>query len=742
MVADGQRSEDRRDAGGTRRVTLESRRGDPAKRYTAAEKLALLEAFEQSGLGQREFGAQHGVSTASLCRWRREYRAHGEKGLEPKAPKKRKGKTRKPYSPAQRRQAVEAFLASGLGYKPFAATWGVNPKTLRVWLERYREEGPAGLEHPRRAKKPKPKAHPALRTAITQWKRRFPHYGLRRIRDSLYRFCGLKASVPQIRQTLKDEDLMTKPVVRKKRRPPAPRRFERSRPRAARPLRTISLGSGMSIWVDISPPDRLSNLEGPDLRPLRTIQTHTLRPVMRALELLYVGKAESEELASVQEHGVTVSELASVFECIVRLKRTSAGTVVIELSALGSNPGEAMALLREAADGRPVLVAMTTEQWELERPRGNFEHDEILLRPCYPDELWERILRTALPAPERAAARLRGDEARLQALYSDAQRLNRFTNDLDTLSDQIVEIVRARLGANRVSLFLKTNEEGRLRVAEASGVDRTVKEEAVLELGSGVAGKLAERREVVHVKKAGRDGPASGRDYANDSYLIAPLVQGPDVIGVICVTERYEREPFSPGDVAYMEAFAAAAAQVVQNALQFRAAEELTLVDELTGLYNRRYFERNLQMEVQRAKRYGHDVTVAMLDIDHFKAYNDCEGHQAGDGALKEVAKILQQSFRRTDSVCRWGGEEFAVIMPETTREEGNGVEFVDRARRTVEEASLKFRDTQDRQRILTISGGVATLPLQATTWGELVKKADVALYQAKESGRNRIVGY
>ncbi|MEM8882774.1 MAG: sensor domain-containing diguanylate cyclase [Planctomycetota bacterium] len=463
---------------------------------------------------------------------------------------------------------------------------------------------------------------------------------------------------------------------------------------------------------------------------------------MRALELLYVGHGEREELAAVAERGVVVHRVGSIYECIAWLKRTAVGTALIDLDSLGPRPDEAMVQLREAAEGRPLLVAMSAEAWERERAHGRFQQEEVVLRPCYPDELWRRIAKRALPAPEQAAARLSADVDRLKALYADTQRLNRFTNDLETLADQIVEVVRARLGASRVSLFLKTKEEGRLRVAEAIGVDRDVKRNAVLELGRGIAGKLAERREVVHVVEAGRDGPASGRAYKETAYLIVPLVRGHEVVGVICATDRYEGGAFTEADVLYVEALADTAAQVLHNALQFRAAEELTLVDELTGLWNRRYFERNLQMEVQRAKRYGHDLTVAMLDIDHFKQFNDTEGHQAGDRALQTVARVLRESFRRTDSVCRWGGEEFAVIMPETSREEGNGVQFVDRARKQVADLRVEFRDKQGRPRTLTISGGVATFPLQAKNWEELVKKADVALYQAKEAGRDRIVGY
>ena len=463
--------------------------------------------------------------------------------------------------------------------------------------------------------------------------------------------------------------------------------------------------------------------------------------MIRALELLYVGDPDSEDLAVVEGHGVKVRQVGSVFECIVTLKRSAAGTAIVDFEELGSQPGAAMEQLREAAGGRPVLVAMTAEEWELERPRGNVAHEEVLLKPCYADELWQRVARAALPAPELEASQLPGEESRVAALYQDTQRLNRFTNDIDLLADQVVEIVRGRLGASRVSLFLKTKEAGRMRVAEAAGLDPSVREDAIVDLGSGVAGELAERREVVHVREAGRDGPASGRAYEDVSYLIVPLLHAHEIVGVICVTDRYEGGPFPDEDVEYVQALAESTALVVQNALQYRAAEQLTLVDELTGLYNRRFFERNLQMEVQRARRYGHDVTVAMIDIDHFKQFNDCEGHQAGDVALQRVASVLQDAFRRTDSVCRWGGEEFAVIMPETARAEGNGVAFVDRARTGVEQANLGFRDSQGRKRQLTVSGGVATLPRDATTWEELVKRADDALYEAKKSGRNRIVG-
>ena len=365
----------------------------------------------------------------------------------------------------------------------------------------------------------------------------------------------------------------------------------------------------------------------------------------------------------------------------------------------------------------------------------------MLLRPFYPDELWRRVNRTALPAPSKSVEHFRNDADRLAALIADAQRLNRFTNDLRAFADHCVAIVKARLRANRVTLFLRGRDENVLKVADGAGIDREVLEKARITIGEGVAGEAAEQKRVVLVQEAGKDGPAAGRKYAGTSYLIAPLVFESEVTGVICVTERFEEGPFDEGDFGYMEAFVEVAAQIAHNALQYRAADELATIDEGTQLFNRRHFNRVFPQEVIRAKRYNHDLTLALIDVDYFKQYNDSNGHQAGDHALAIVSRLLKESFRQADIVVRYGGEEFAVIMPETSRKEGNGVGFVDRARRKIEEAGLTFEDSKGNTRTLTVSGGVATLPLQADSWQELFEKADQALYKAKESGRNRIVG-
>ncbi len=462
--------------------------------------------------------------------------------------------------------------------------------------------------------------------------------------------------------------------------------------------------------------------------------------MISTLEILYVGRRR-DEVEDIVSHGAVVHEVASIFEGIARLKRTGVGAAVVEFAALGPSAERALSALRRAAGSRPVLVSMTEDDWDLVRSRGYLHQEEALLRPFYPDELWRRVTRAVLPPPAKAVRSFGGKADRLAAIIDDAQRLNRFTSDLASLAEHMVAVVTARLRAARVSLFLKGAQPGVFAAVEAAGLDREVRESALLRLGEGVAGEAARKKEVTLVKEAGRDGPASERPYRQASYMIVPLVHGPEVVGVICVTERLEQGPFGDEDKAYMEAFADVASQIVANALQFRVVDELATIDEGTQLFNRRHFNRVLPMEVVRAKRYKHDLTLAMIDVDHFKMYNDAAGHQAGDRALATIAQILRESFRKSDIIVRYGGEEFAVIMPETSRKEGNGVGFVDRARKGVEAAEIAFEDPTGRRRVLTISGGVATLPLQAETGEDLVKKADEALYRAKARGRNCIVG-
>ncbi len=163
--------------------------------------------------------------------------------------------------------------------------------------------------------------------------------------------------------------------------------------------------------------------------------------------------------------------------------------------------------------------------------------------------------------------------------------------------------------------------------------------------------------------------------------------------------------------------------------------QELAVTDPLTKIFNRRVFSGKMTEEIERSRRYEHPMAVAMIDVDHFKQFNDMEGHPIGDEALKKVAHTIKGKIRKTDVFCRYGGEEFCLMMPETDLVAGK--EICERLRASVENAV--FQGKQGRA-YLTVSIGVAGFPEHGDNISELIENADEALYQAKNSGRNRVM--
>lgn len=162
----------------------------------------------------------------------------------------------------------------------------------------------------------------------------------------------------------------------------------------------------------------------------------------------------------------------------------------------------------------------------------------------------------------------------------------------------------------------------------------------------------------------------------------------------------------------------------------FLLNEQQSIIDELTGLYNRRFFNMEISKEIERSKRFGRPLSLLMFDVDHFKAYNDTFGHPEGDKALKAVAEIFSGSARSVDMVFRYGGEEFAALLPGA--DEGQAVLAAHRHLKAVESHAFE-------QGRLTVSIGAATFPKDAGNEAELLTRADRALYRAKRTGRNRV---
>jgi diguanylate cyclase (GGDEF)-like protein len=165
-------------------------------------------------------------------------------------------------------------------------------------------------------------------------------------------------------------------------------------------------------------------------------------------------------------------------------------------------------------------------------------------------------------------------------------------------------------------------------------------------------------------------------------------------------------------------------------------AHHLSMRDPLTGLYNRRYLDETMARELPRARRLGECTGVILIDLDHFKRLNDTFGHDAGDNALERVGDLLRSATRNSDIACRFGGEEFAVILPNATLQVArNRAEAI---RSALEALKLDFGGRSLGS--LTLSAGVASLPPHGQSWGDVLQQADRALYVAKQAGRNRVI--
>jgi diguanylate cyclase (GGDEF)-like protein len=203
--------------------------------------------------------------------------------------------------------------------------------------------------------------------------------------------------------------------------------------------------------------------------------------------------------------------------------------------------------------------------------------------------------------------------------------------------------------------------------------------------------------------------------------------------------QRPDTDAFTIEEIELLSAVADQAAMAVKNARLHEETVELSLTDPLTGVPNRRSLFARLEMEIARANRFGNQVSVVMIDIDHFKHLNDVAGHRAGDEILRRVAGVMRGMVRRVDILARYGGEEFMLVLPQVNKVEA--IEVAEKLRRAVEDTPLPHSETQPLGRI-TISLGVANLPGDAMVLETLVDCADAALYASKRAGRNTVVGY
>jgi diguanylate cyclase (GGDEF)-like protein len=315
--------------------------------------------------------------------------------------------------------------------------------------------------------------------------------------------------------------------------------------------------------------------------------------------------------------------------------------------------------------------------------------------------------------------------------------------DLREMLREVTGIIKSSLPFERVSVFLLDENKKNINLVYASGLD--LREKVSLRIGEGTPGRIAESGEHVHIHdlavfyKTFNDFiHYPGEQKRSGSYIGIALKVHNATIGVIGM-DNSSRYGLSVDDMDFMAILSHQLAAGIEKSLLFDKIQQLSQHDGLTGLYNYRMFQEKLRQEIVRQGRIQKPLALMMLDIDHFKQFNDTHGHQAGDEVLKQLSKIISHQSRcnSLDACCRYGGEEFAVIMPELDLT--HAIAVAERIRAAVESHVFTFMGKKLDGQVTVSIGLAALMPGDDQTVEKFIKNADDALYRSKRNGRNLV---
>jgi len=327
----------------------------------------------------------------------------------------------------------------------------------------------------------------------------------------------------------------------------------------------------------------------------------------------------------------------------------------------------------------------------------------------------------------------------LSLLYGIGKAMN-YISDLKKLLQYILKQAIDIAAAEKGSLMLYDMESNLLNIRVLAGLPDVEYQDKVnnneikcrsFKPGEGIAGRVFLTGQPMIVNNTREDSLfiESETSYVRSIACISMVVYN-DVIGVINVTNKKNGKEFTEQDIRTLKAVADQAAVAVNKAQLW----DMAVTDSLTGLYVRRYFMVKLQEEVHRAERYDKILSIIMADLDRFKDINDTFGHDAGDRALEAISQLLKKNIRDVDTISRYGGEEFVMLIPDADKDAA--FNLAERLREELARIDLSPLPP------ITVSLGISTYPQDGTEIEVLIKKADAAMYAAKKAGRNRSVKY
>jgi diguanylate cyclase (GGDEF)-like protein len=341
----------------------------------------------------------------------------------------------------------------------------------------------------------------------------------------------------------------------------------------------------------------------------------------------------------------------------------------------------------------------------------------------------------------------------LNSFYDFTQKLNS-TSDVDVILDHIIDTLTRLFEADFVGVSLVDKEGGYSNLKRVSDGMKEHLEDKEIPHDDTLIGFVAESGKHFHfddISARSQYRSVFGKeiDFALGmknikSVLIYPFHEtyqdvdnvGQVVLGSVVIGRR-TKNPFNEGEISLAKIICRESAKSMTSSLNFQKVKELAIRDGLTGLYNHRHFQEMLSYTIVHSDRYSAQASLLMIDVDDLKVINDTYGHQAGDTVLSSIGNILSETLRKVDIPARYGGDEFAVILPNTNKT--GSIAVAEKIRSRLKRVSLR---SDSRELQVTFSIGIATYPQCAASKELLIEKTDRALYESKNNGKNKITHY
>jgi diguanylate cyclase (GGDEF)-like protein len=335
-----------------------------------------------------------------------------------------------------------------------------------------------------------------------------------------------------------------------------------------------------------------------------------------------------------------------------------------------------------------------------------------------------------------ASPRRKGQEL---TIFHDVAKALTSSLDLDSILQTIMEKMAEYFRPDTWSLLMVDEQRSELYFAIAVGDAADSLKNVRLKVGEGIAGWVAQHGERLVVPDVSSDPRFTKRiddmtEWKTQSIICVPLRSKHRVLGVIQLV-NVNLEGFKQDEVFFLQTLCDYAAIAIENARSVEKIQELTITDDVTGLYNARHLYKTLETEVYRSARFAYEFTVLFIDLDHFKQVNDTHGHLVGSKLLMEIGYLIKAQLRLIDYAFRYGGDEFVVLLPQT----GKDAALIVAKRLRDSLRTSMFCQEEGLNLNVRASMGVATYPHDAKTPREIIRQADAMMYLVKNTSRDNI---